>query len=364
MFIKQVLLGFNLALFLFIQPVFSESVFKKYFTFDKQKPSIVVITTGGAISGALLDKTSSKLTVGNISGEALLLSIHEGIQAFDIVHKPFTQKGSQDLSFKNMKGLVKLVNQLVKDSRVYGVVVTHGTDTISQTAFLSHLLVKTSKPIVFVGAVRPYNHYSPDGPSNLVDAISIAANKDAVGKGVLVTMNGSIFSARDVDKVGTRGLDSIESFDFGKMGLMTDSGPNFYYSPLRPHTMNSVFNLIDFNLKKSVIIIHAQKSNNGLNYLPTLDSMIKGIVVAGMGNGNIPSQLLNYLKDAQKKGVVVVRARSSDKGYVARDIEIDDSLLGFITADTLSVEKAQILLNLAMSKTKNLKEIQLFFDKY
>lgn len=328
------------------------------------KPHVVILTTGGGISGSLFSKSNTEFTVGNISGEAMLLDIKEINDQVDISVESISSLASQDISHAVIYKLAQRINTLLKQKDVDGIVVTHGTDTLEETAYFLNLVTKSKKPVVLVGATRPYNHFSPDGPSNLFDGINVAASTQAVNRGVLVAMNNRIFAARDVIKHSTYGTDSVGGGQMGQVGYVYTGIVKFYYKPVTLHTHLTNFHPGDIRKSPKVVILYAHQefSLSMINVLTNQN--VKGLVIAGTGNGNMSKSLLSLAKEARQNGIVVVRSSRTGSGNVTPASEINDRKLGLITGNNLSPQKARILLKLALSKTKDLVKIQHYFDTH
>ncbi len=339
----------------FASPIFSAS---------SAKPHVVILTTGGGISGSLFSKSDTEFSVGNISGEAMLLDIKEINDQVDLSVESISSLASQDMTHEVLYKLAQRVNALLKKSSVNGIVITHGTDTIEETAYLLNLVVNSKKPVVLVGATRPYNHFSPDGPSNLFDAINVAASTQAKNRGVLVALNNRIHSARDVQKLSTYGTDSVGSGQMGQLGYVYSGIVKLYFTPTTTHTYLSEFRPADIKKLPHVAILYAHPEFS-LSMIDTIKRQnVKGIVIAGTGNGNMNEAMLELVKQAREKGMIVVRSSRTGSGTVTPVSELNDRKLGLITGDNLSPQKARTLLMMSLTKTNDLVKIQRYFDTY
>jgi L-asparaginase len=272
--------------------------------------------------------------------------------------------GSQDMSDEIWLKLAKRINELAKSPDVDGIAITHGTDTMEETAYFLHLVVKTKKPVVLTGSMRPSSALSADGPLNIFNAVSVAADPHAAGRGVMVILNDQIHSAHDMTKTNTT---SVETFMSPHRGLIGSShfGTNHYYrEPFKKHTTTSEFSIDRVAKLPRVDIIYVYEDMPG----DIVDAVVKagaqGIVMAGVGNGNMPKAVMDALAVAAQKGVVVVRASRVPLGFVGRNVEVDDDKLNFVAAEELNPPKARVLLRLALMKTKNPREIQGMFNAY
>ncbi len=258
--------------------------------------------------------------------------------------------------------LAKKINKLF-DEGVDGVVITHGTDTMEETAYFLNLTIKSDKPVVLVGAMRPSTAISADGPKNLYNAVALAADKEAKNKGVMVAMNDKILSARGVVKTHSLNVDAFSSPDFGDLGYIVDGKVFFYNNISKAHTKNSPFDVSKLTSLPKVDILYTYSNDGSAIAAKALfDNGTKGIVVAGSGAGSIHEDQKNTLKELIKQGLDVVVSSRVAAGRVA--VSDADKKLGFISAEDLNPQKARVLLMLALTKTNDPKKIQEYFLKY
>ena len=261
--------------------------------------------------------------------------------------------------------LAKRINELLAQDDVDGIVITHGTDTIEETAYFLNLVVKSRKPVVIVGAMRPSTAISADGPVNLYNATILAASEAAVGKGVLVVLNDQINGAREVTKTNTANADTFRSWELGFLGYMQDNKPHFYRQSTRRHTADTEFDVSKLDALPAVDIVYGYANMNRTAVDAFVAAGDKGIIHAGVGDGSLARPAVEpALIDARKKGVIIVRSSRVGNGIVARNGEAKDDDLDFVVSDTLNPQKARILLMLALTKTNNTKEIQRMFYTY
>lgn len=263
---------------------------------------------------------------------------------------------------EDLARVAKRLNELAADPQVDGIVVTHGTNTMAETAYYMNLTVKTDKPIVFVGSQRPWTGLSGDGPRNLYDAVRVAASKAAWGKGVLHCMDQFINAARDVDKTSAYRVDTFKGVDVGALGFADPDKVVFYREPVRRHTSQSEFAGGDYQSLPPVEVAFAYRDAPG--YL--IDAMVehgaRGIVVEGTGAGSPTSGESEAIKRAQARGVVVVATARTNGGRVQDTIRRREA--NIVPGDNLVPEKARILLQLALTRTTDLTEIKRIFDEY
>ena len=238
---------------------------------------------------------------------------------------------------------------------------THGTDTLEETAYFLDLTVKSDKPVILTGAMRPATAISADGPMNLLNSVRLAADKKAGGNGVMVLLNDEIDNARDVTKSNTTSVDTFKSHN-GPLGFMNDGVPDFYNKPLRLHTTKTPFDVRNLTSLPKVYVIYGTAGADGSLVDAAIKAGAKGIVYAGTGNGSIHQQDKEALIRAAKAGVVVVRSSRTGSGMVVPEPEYAKE--GFLDGDSLNPQKARILLQLALTKTHDLGEIQSMFHKY
>ncbi len=326
--------------------------------------NIFILATGGTISGSAESEIESKYKPSKIDISQIVKSVPKIDKVANLQAEQLLQVSSQNISGENWIEIAKRADEILKKSEIDGLVITHGTDTMEETAYFLHLVLKSQKPIVVTGSMRPSSSISADGPLNLFNAISLAASKKAFGKGVLILMNDEIFSARDAVKKHSTNAASFKSNDFGSIGFVNYGRVEIYYQPLRLHTKDSAFKVKDFDKLPKVDIIYAHSSSdaNIVDYLVSSGS--KAIVVAGVGDGNVNDATLAKLSLAQKSGILVVRSSRGGSGFVEPNAEIDDEEFGFVSADNLSAQKARILAALALGKTNDVKKIREFFAKY
>ena len=329
-----------------------------------QAKNVVILATGGTIAGAGDSCVGSKYAPGKVGIDQVVKNIPGLDKLADIRTEQVMQIASQDFNDVTWLTIAKRVNELLAQSSVNGLVITHGTDTLEETAYFLNLVVKSKKPVVLVGAMRASTSLSSDGALNLYNAVALAASDEAYGKGVLVMMNDEIYAARDVAKISTTNVSAFKSPNSGVMGSVLYGAVKFYYSPLRAHTSQTVFDVrkAESLPKVEIIYAYAGVDVSMIDYL--IESGAKGIILAGVGDGNISKQGVEKLAKAAKKGVLIVRSAHLGSGLVEPNVEIEDEKLGFVTADNLSPQKARILAMLALTKTNDVKKVRGMFARY
>ncbi|WP_032093855.1 MULTISPECIES: L-asparaginase 2 [Pasteurellaceae] len=325
-------------------------------------PNITILATGGTIAGSGKSAVGSEYQAGQLTVDTLIEAVPEIKDIAEIKGEQVVKIGSQDMSDAVWLKLVKTINRQCKDTD--GFVITHGTDTMEETAYFLDMTVKCEKPVVLVGAMRPATEKSADGPLNLYNAVVVAGDKKSAGRGVLVAMNGAVLGARDVTKTSTTAVQTFSSPNFGALGYIHNSKVDYERSPESKHTVNTPFNVDNLDALPKVGIIYAYSNMPTEPLQSLLQAGYQGIVAAGVGNGNVNAANLELLAQAAKDGVAVVRSSRVPTGYTTRDAEVDDSRYGFSASGTLNPQKARVLLQLALTKTKDPTVIQQYFDEF
>ena len=330
------------------------------------KAKVKVLATGGTIAGAQSSTAEAGYKSGSFSVDDLIKAVPAMTNIAVLSGEQVANIGSQTMNHEVWLKLAARVNEVLKGSDTDGVVITHGTDTMEETGYFLSLVVKSDKPVVLVGSMRPATAIGADGPANLYNAVALAANPDARGRGPLVMLNDSIHYARETEKTHTTHLDTFRSPNRGLAGVMNVGKVYFYNQNKTRHTTQSDFSVDGLTVQNLpyVEVIYSY-ANFGAG---TIDDAVKrgakGIILAGVGDGNTTDAALAALKQAAKNGVVVVRSSRVGSGIVDRNVEVNDDELGFITAMELNPQKARILLMLGLTKSKDLKQLQKLFTEY
>ena len=330
----------------------------------KQLPNLVILATGGTIAGAAATGTQSGYTSGSVNIDAMLAAVPGIKDLANVKGEQVANVGSQDMSFDIMLTLAKRINLLLAQNDVDGIVVTHGTDTMEETAFFLNLVVKSDKPVVMVGSMRPSTAVSADGPLNLYNAVAVAADPQSRGRGVLVVMNDWIHGAHSLTKTSTTAVQTFLSPLRGLVGVSAYGKNDFYNTPAWKHTTASEFDVSNVTKLPRVDILYACADMSPDLIDAAVANGAKGIVIAGVGNGNMNKASLEAAASAAKKGVVVVRASRVATGTVGRNVEVNDDEMNLIASDELNPQKSRILLTLALLKPHANSEIQNMFYTY
>ncbi len=329
----------------------------------KAKSRIAILGTGGTIAG-FIDSTiaTTGYTAGAIDIDVLIKAVPQIRDLADISWEQIANIDSSNMCDEIWLRLAKKIAKLFAEG-IDGVVITHGTDTMEETAYFLNLTIKSDKPVVLVGAMRPSTAISADGSKNLYNAVALVANKEAKNKGVMVAINDKILSARGVVKTHSLNVDAFSSPDFGDLGYIVDGKVFFYNNVTKAHTKNAPFDVSKLTSLPKVDILYSYSNDgSGVAAKALFEHGTKGIVVAGSGAGSIHKNQKDVLKELLKKGLKVVVSSRVVAGCVA--VSDSDEKLGFISAEDLNPQKARVLLILALTKTSDPKKIQEYFLKY
>lgn len=329
----------------------------------KAKSRIAILGTGGTIAG-FIDSTiaTTGYAAGAIDIDVLIKAVPQIRDLADISWEQIANIDSSNMCDEIWLRLAKKIAKLFAEG-IDGVVITHGTDTMEETAYFLNLTIKSDKPVVLVGAMRPSTAISADGPKNLYNAVALVVNKEAKNKGVMVAINDKILSARGVVKTHSLNVDAFSSPDFGDLGYIVDGKVFFYNNVIKAHTKNTPFDVSKLTSLPKVDILYSYSNDgSGVAAKALFEHGTKGIVVAGSGAGSIHKNQKDVLKELLKKGLKVVVSSRVVAGCVA--VSDSDEKLGFISAEDLNPQKARVLLMLALTKTSDPKKIQEYFLKY
>lgn len=335
-----------------------------FFAQAKNLPNVVILATGGTIAGAGASGTQAAYTSGAVGIDTMLAAVPGIRDLANIKGEQISNVGSQDMTFAIMLTLAKRINALLAQNDVNGIVVTHGTDTMEETAYFLNLAVRSNKPVVLVGSMRPSTALSADGPLNLFNAVGVAADPQSAGRGVLVVMNDWIHGAHSLTKTSTTAVQTFMSPLRGLVGIANYGKNDYYSSPVWKHTTASEFDVANVTQLPRVDIIYAYSDMPGDLIDSSVANGAKGIVIAGVGNGNMNKMSLEAAARATRKGVVVVRSSRVATGTVGRNVEVNDDEMNFVASDELNPQKARILLTLALLKPRVATEIQNLFYTY
>ncbi len=334
------------------------------FAQEKQLPNVVILATGGTIAGAGTSATGSAYTSGQVKIEAMIDAVPNIRKLANLRGEQIANVGSQDMSVKIWIDLANRINTLLAGNDVDGIVITHGTDTQEETAYFLNLVVKSDKPVVLTGSMRPSTALSAEGPLNLYNAVAVAANPKSKGYGVMVVMNDEIHSAHGVKKMITTPVQTFQSPEEGMMGTVIFGEVEFFHKTYGLNTVNSEFSVAGVKELPRVDIVYACADVSP----DLIDLMVKagakGIVVAGVGDGNMNAGTLEAAKRATKMGIPVVRASRVPVGTVLLKGEINDEEYGTVSSMELNPQKARVLLMMALLKKRSREDLQKLYIDY
>lgn len=321
-------------------------------------PKVKLFSTGGTIQGSGDLRTNiSNYQAGKITPKQLLDDLPEVKEVADVSTEEISAIGSGGINAEILLKLAKSINAWLATPEASGAVVTHGTGTLEETAYFLNLVIKSEKPVVVVGAMRPFTAISRDGPFNLYNAIRTAATPESKGKGVLVVLNDTINSARDVTKANTYRVNTFESRDIGPLGFTDSDRVVYYRTPVYRHTSRSEFDVSQLTELPKVDIVYGYQEADPASLNGLVAAGSKGIILTDSSPG-----YADAIKAAQAKGVIVVQGDRKGSGRVLVSERARER--GLVTADNLNSQKARVLLRLALTKTSDLQEIQRIFNEY
>ena len=324
-------------------------------------PNIAVLATGGTIAGAGASATGTAYQAGKVSVNHLVAAVPELANIANVTPKQVAQIGSQDMSDEVWLKLAQTINA---DCKKYdGFVITHGTDTMEETAYFLNLTLKCDKPVAMVGAMLPSTGLGADGPRNLYNAVLTAATPDTAKQGVVVAMDNVVIGARDVFKSNTTQPETFQAMNFGKVGWIFNDKVTYEAVGLRAQ-LKAPFDVTKLDQLPKVGIVYNHAGVEGYQAEALVKAGYKGIVSAGVGNGNIHKSIWPVLEQATKNGAVVVRSSRVPTGATTKDAEVDDKAQHWVSSGELNPQKARVLLQLALTKTSDWKEVQKYFDLY
>ncbi|MCA1915182.1 asparaginase [Methanospirillum hungatei] len=322
-------------------------------------PNIYILGTGGTIAGTGSSETDlTDYTAGVLDIDSLIASVPELPLYANLTGEQICDIDSSQMTPEIWLNLSRRINELVQDPAIDGVVVTHGTDTMEETAYFLNLVVKSEKPVVMTGSMRPSTALSADGPLNLLDAVILAGSPEALGKGVLILLNSQINGARETTKTNTEMVGTFRSPDFGLFGYMDGTTPRLYRQSLKNHTTASEFDVSGLSHLPRVDIVYLYPGMDQTAIDAFIAHKTEGFVIASLGNGGMPDSVHSALLKAVDKGIPVVVSSRTGTGVCTTEES------RFISADSLNPQKARVLLMLALTQTQDPEEIARMFRIY
>ncbi|UMM63921.1 asparaginase [Aristophania vespae] len=308
-------------------------------------PRVLVLATGGTISGKASERSAISYDAGAVTGEDLIAGVPGIEKLARLKAEQISNIPSQNMNSKVWFRLAERINQVFAHNEADAVVITHGTDTMEETAFFLDKVIKTSHPVILTGAMRPSTAISADGPANMYEAVKVAVDPAAQGRGVMIVLNDTIHAARWVTKTSTTSLETFKSQIAGPIGAVDAASVRFFGPPVS-------FNHIALPTKQNlpqVRIIYAHADMDAQQIDEAVKAGAAGLVIAGMGDGNVSQEALSGLDRAVKAGVIIVRSARVGEGFVNRNVEVNDDEHGLVVSYDLNPQKARILLQLLLA---------------
>ena len=329
----------------------------------ERKRRVFILATGGTIASKAQGETcATGYSAFGFDADALIDCIPDIREHFDLKAEQIFAVGSCRLEDHHLLKLSGRVNELLAQETVDGIVITHGTDTMEETAFFLNLTVKSKKPVVLTGSMRPAGVISADGPMNLLCAIRAAGAPESYGKGVLVAFENRLFPARDVTKISTYHTDAFHCPEGGPLGTVID-GVRYNYLCARPHTADSEFDVRGLDTLPQVQIVYQHVGSGDTLLKCAMANRPDGIILACVGNGTVPPALKDSLFPSSERPFVV-RASRVTSGFVSPCGNVSDEEYRLIPSGGFNPQKARLLLQLALTKTRDYHKICEIFDRY
>ena len=327
-------------------------------------PRIHVLATGGTIAGAQANPGDYGYKSGAYDVNSLLKAVPNLDKLAVMTGEQVANIGSQDMNDEVWLKLAKRLNEVLASAQTDGALITHGTDTLEETSYFLSLVTKSDKPVVMVGSMRPATAVSADGPANIYNGVAVAGSPEARGRGTLVSLNDEIHYARNVVKTDTTSVQTFRSLNRGPAGVVHTGTVEWFQRMDKKLGNASEFSVDNLTTLPRVDIIYAHANMSADLIDAAIRNGARGIVVAGVGDGNMTTPALETLAKAAKAGVVVVRSTRLASGIVLRNNEVNDDKMGFVASDELTPGKSRVLLQLALTKTKDPLQIQKMFSEY
>ncbi|MGF6757544.1 asparaginase [Paraburkholderia sp. GAS42] len=310
-------------------------------------PRILVLATGGTIAGTTDPRSAIGYNSGNVKGQELVRAVPGIEKLASITSEQISNVGSQDMTDEIWFRLARRIQEAFDRNEADGIVITHGTDTMEETAFFLQNVVRPDKPVVLVGSMRPGGSTSADGPNNLYEAVEVAASPKSRGRGVMVVMNDQIHAPRWITKTNTTAVQTFASPNAGVIGYVDPASIRFV-APALASTRDPLSLPANGHLPR-VEIVYAHSNMDGAQIDHAIADGAKGIVLAGEGDGDASREALAALDRAAKKGIVVVRSTRVMSGFVNRNVEVEDDKRGFVVSLDLNPQKARLLTQLLIA---------------
>jgi L-asparaginase len=334
---------------------------------SKVKRRVYIIGTGGSIScigRSRIDYVNYSDDDKHLTVPEMLARIPEAGEFAEMRCEQFSNVYGGGLAPSDWLALARRINDILRqDADAAGVVITHGTSTLEETAYFLNLTVKDRRPVVVTGAMRPPSSLSTDADLNLLDSIRVAAEPASAGRGVLVALNNEIHAAREVAKTSSSRLHTFRSQEFGCLGYAdVDQRIVYYRMPVKAHTFATEFDPAAIDMLPRVDVAYAYTGADGVAIDAFANAGARGIVSAGLGSGNVPRAFMDALIAARGRGIAIVMATHAGSGRARRSERMAER--GFVAADNLAPKKARILLMLALTASADPAEIQRMMFQY
>lgn len=308
-------------------------------------PRVLILATGGTIAGKADPRSAIGYDAGSATGQQLVEAVPGVDRLAHLQVEQISNIPSQDMNHKVWFRLVDRINAAFAHHEADAVVITHGTDTMEETAFFLDTVLHHEQPVVMTGSMRPGSAISADGPANIYEAVKVAAHPQSRGRGVLVVLNDTIHAAHWVSKADTTALQTFVSRNAGPVGIVDPAAVRFY-GPARarlslPLSAGAELPPVD--------VIYAHADMDGRQIDEAIRAGVKGLVIAGMGDGNVSAPAMQALDRAVKAGLVIVRSSHVGDGFVNRNVEVDDDAHHFVTSYDLNPQKARLLLQILLA---------------
>ncbi len=329
-------------------------------------PRVIILSTGGTIAGQQPNTDRAGYLSGKIPIEELLKNIPSISQKATVQGEQIAAIPSSLITIAIWLRLANRINEIFANDEADGVVITHGTDTQEETAYFLSLTVKSDRPVVLTGSMRPSTALSSDGSKNLYDAIIVASDHNSVGKGVLVSFNEKIYDAKDVVKINTTNTNAFAAPNNGPIGEVYDGKVSYNIQSYSKSKSLLPFDISKLDSLPNVEIVYAYADASNISINALINNNTPGIIIAGTGGGSFSSAILESAKNATSKNIIVVRSSRVGSGKVNTSYvgEFEDAKNGTIVSDQLNPQKARILLMLALTLTKDKDKIQEMFLTY
>lgn len=328
------------------------------------KPKIRIIATGGTIAGVSQSATSSAYGAGQVGIQTLIDAVPQIKTLADVSGEQLVNIGSQDMNDEVWLKLAKRINQLLNNEGYDGVLVTHGTDTMEETAYFLSLTVHSDKPVILVGSMRPSTAISADGPANLYNGVAALVDPSSKGHGVMACMNNELFEAKSLVKTHTTDCATFKGGLYGETGYVYNGKPVYLHNSVSKYGVNSEFNVDNLTELPKVGIVYGYANCSPLPMQAFINAKFDGIILAGVGDGNFYKDVFDQALLARKQGIQIVRSSRVPFGPTNLNGEVDDAKYQFIASLNLNPQKARVLLMLALTKTRDWQKIQQYFEEY